>query len=67
MGRTSRVGMRLLKAYVFAAASLLIVVTLTAFQNQAQQTRFGFVDLAAEFTPSPTADGVSMARFLRER
>jgi len=45
MGRTSRVGMRLLKVYVFAAASLLIVVTLTAFQNQAQQTRFGVIDV----------------------
>ncbi|MBB3342278.1 ankyrin repeat domain-containing protein [Luteimonas sp. RC10] len=27
----------------------------------------GFVDVAAEFTPVPAQDGVSMARFLRER
>ncbi|NYZ61150.1 ankyrin repeat domain-containing protein [Luteimonas deserti] len=27
----------------------------------------GFVDVAAEFAPAATADGVSMARFLRER
>jgi hypothetical protein len=45
MGRTSRVGMRLLKVYVFTAASLLIVVTLTAFRNQAQQTRFQVIDV----------------------
>jgi hypothetical protein len=45
MGRTSRVGMRLLKVYVFAAASLLIVVTLTAFQNQEQRTRFEVIDV----------------------
>jgi len=45
MGRTSRVGMRLLKLYVFAAASLLIVVTLSAFQNQAQRTRFEVIDV----------------------
>ena len=45
MGRTSRVGMRLLKVYVFAVASLLIVVTLTAFQNQAQRTRFEVIDV----------------------
>ena len=45
MGRLSRVGMRLLKVYVFAAASLLIVVTLTAFQNQAQSTRFQVIDV----------------------
>jgi hypothetical protein len=37
--------MRLLKVYVFAAASLLIVVTLTAFQNQAQRTRFQVIDV----------------------
>ena len=45
MGRTSRVGMRLLEVYVFAAASLLIVVTLTAFQNQSQRTRFEVIDV----------------------
>jgi hypothetical protein len=45
MGRTSRVGMRLLKLYVFAAASLLIVFTLSAFQNQAQRTRFEVIDV----------------------
>ena len=45
MGRTSRVGMRLLKVYVFAAASLLIVLTLSAFQNQAQRTRFEVIDV----------------------
>ena len=45
MGRTSRVGMRLLKVYVFAAASLLIVFTLSAFQNQAQRTRFEVIDV----------------------
>ena len=45
MSRTSRVGMRLLKVYVFAAASLLIVVTLSAFQNQAQRTRFEVIDV----------------------
>jgi hypothetical protein len=37
--------MRLLKVYVFAAASLLIVTTLTAFRNQAQQTRFQVIDV----------------------
>ena len=45
MSRTSRMGMRLLKVYVFAAASLLIVVTLTAFRNPAQQTRFQVIDV----------------------
>src|SRR5688500_11882648 len=45
MGRTSSVGMRLLKVYVFAAASLLIVFTLSAFQNQAQRTRFEVIDV----------------------
>ncbi len=45
MGRTSRVRMRLLKAYVFAAASLLIVATLSAFQNQSQRTRFEVIDV----------------------
>ena len=45
MGRTSRVGMRLLKVYVFAAASLLIVFTLSAFQNQSQKTRFDVIDV----------------------
>jgi len=45
MARISRVGMRLLKVYVFAAASLLIVVTLTAFQNQSQRTRFEVIDV----------------------
>jgi hypothetical protein len=38
-------GMRLLKAYVFAAASLLIAVTLSAFQNLAQKTRFEEIDV----------------------
>jgi hypothetical protein len=38
-------GMRLLKAYVFAAASLLIAVTLSAFQNPAQKTRFEEIDV----------------------
>jgi hypothetical protein len=38
-------GMRLLKVYVFAAASLLIVFTLSAFQNQAQTTRFEVIDV----------------------
>jgi len=45
MGRTSRLGLRLLKVYVFAAASLLIVFTLSAFQNQAQRTRFEVIDV----------------------
>jgi hypothetical protein len=37
--------MRLLKLYVFAAASLLIVFTLAAFQNQTQRTRFEVIDV----------------------
>jgi hypothetical protein len=45
MSQTSRVGMRLLKVYVFAAASLLIVVTLSAFQSQSQRTRFEVIDV----------------------
>jgi hypothetical protein len=45
MGPTSGMGMRLLKVYVFAAASLLIVFTLSAFQNQAQKTRFEVIDV----------------------
>src|SRR5688572_33024295 len=45
MGRTSRMRMRLLKVYVFAAASLLIVVTLSAFQNPTQRTRFEVIDV----------------------
>jgi hypothetical protein len=45
MGRTSRAGMRFLKAYVFTAASLLIVVTLSAFQSQSQRTRFEVIDV----------------------
>ena len=45
MGRTPRMGIRLLKAYVFAAASLLIVFTLSAFQNQSQRTRFEVIDV----------------------
>ena len=45
MSRTSRMRMRLLKAYVFTAASLLIVFTLSAFQNQSQRTRFEVIDV----------------------
>jgi hypothetical protein len=45
MGRTSRMGMRLLKGYVFVATSLLIVVTLSAFQSQALRTRFEVIDV----------------------
>jgi hypothetical protein len=37
--------MRLLKVYVFAAASLLIVFTLSAFQSQTQRTRFEVIDV----------------------
>jgi hypothetical protein len=45
MSRISRIGMRLLKVYVFAAASLLIVLTLSAFQSQVQRTRFEVIDV----------------------
>ena len=45
MSATSRIGMRFLKGYVFAAASLLIVATLAAFQNQTQRTRFEVIDV----------------------
>src|SRR5688572_21799967 len=45
MSRTSRAGMRFLKVYVFAAASLLIVFTLSAFQSQTQRTRFEVIDV----------------------
>src|SRR5918992_928218 len=45
MNSTSRLGMRLLKGYVIAAASLLVVATLFTLRQEPPATRFEEIDV----------------------